>query len=89
MRGFAEDWTDLYLCFPADERLRRVAINQCCVVAYTSGVTGSSRGAMFSHDNLTWTAKMIQGNIRSPGFNRYSLVLSGVFCARPRHTIYN
>ena len=58
----------------SDERLRRVSINQCCAVSYTSpgggagGVAG--RGAMFSHDNLTWTTKMMQGFIRSPGFNR-------------------
>lgn len=54
-----------------DERLRRVSINQCCVVSYTSGVSqGGPRAAMFSHDNLTWSAKMMQGFIRSPGFNR-------------------
>lgn len=47
-----------------------MAINQCCVVSYTSGLSGVSRGAMFSHDNLTWTAKIIQGTVRSPGFNR-------------------
>ena len=55
----------------SDERLRRVSINQCCVVSYTSGLGGAGpRAAMFSHDNLTWTAKMMQGFIRSPGFNR-------------------
>ena len=63
------------IIFP-DERLRRVSINQCCAVSFThsGGVTSAGgvagRGAMFSHDNLTWTAKMMQGFIRSPGFNR-------------------
>ena len=64
--------------YSPDERLRRVSINQCCVVSYSNtggvGVAGpggvAGRGAMFSHDNLTWTAKMMQGFIRSPGFNR-------------------
>ena len=48
-----------------------MSIDQCCVVSYTSGLGGAGpRAAMFSHDNLTWTAKMMQGFIRSPGFNR-------------------
>jgi len=53
-----------------DERLRRVSINQCCAVSFTNTGGGAQRGAMFSHDNLTWTTKMMQGFIRSPGFNR-------------------
>ena len=74
-------------CCITDERLRRVAINQCCLVCYTSGATGASRGAMFSHDNLTWTAKMIQGFIRSPGFNRSLWTMAPankLFIARPQ-----
>ena len=53
-----------------DERLNRVSINQCCTLVYTSGSSGPPRGVMLSHDNLTWTAKMVQGFIRAPGFNR-------------------
>lgn len=51
---------------PLQERLRGVAINQCCCLAYTSG----SKGVMVSHDNLTWSARMVLGVVRAPGFNR-------------------
>ena len=42
------------------ERLRRVAINQCCSILYTSGTdSGPVKGVMLSHDNLTWSSKMV------------------------------
>ena len=42
-----------------DERLRRIAINHCCTVVYTSGTNRPQRGVMLSHDNLTWCSKMV------------------------------
>ena len=43
------------------ERLRRVAINQCCSILYTSATdSGPIKGVMMSHDNLTWSSKMVK-----------------------------
>lgn len=53
-----------------DDRLIRVAINQCCTLVYTSGTSGCPKGIMLSHDNLTWSSKMLLGVLRAPGFNR-------------------
>ncbi|XP_023330627.1 very long-chain-fatty-acid--CoA ligase bubblegum [Eurytemora carolleeae] len=53
-----------------DDRQRRIAINQCCSLVYSSGSHSTPKGVMFSHDNLTWSAKMALGFIRAPGFNR-------------------
>lgn len=49
-----------------EERLTKVSINQCCSLVYAT----SNKGVMLSHDNLTWSAKMVLGVIRAPGFNK-------------------
>ena len=53
-----------------EERQSKVAVNQCCALVYTSGSTRSTKGVMLSHDNLTWSAKMVLGSFRAPGFNQ-------------------
>ena len=48
------------------ERLTRVSVNQCCMITY-SGLAG----LMYSHDSLSWSAKMVaQGIVRPAGFQR-------------------
>ncbi len=40
-----------------DERIKQIAVNQCCALVYTSGTTGTPKGVMMSHDNLSWMAR--------------------------------
>ena len=54
------------------ERITRVNVNQCAVVTYPGLGRGEARtGLMYSHDSLSWSAKMVaQGIVRPAGFQR-------------------
>jgi len=42
------------------DRLENQAVNQPCMVVYTSGTTGDPKGVMLSQDNLTWIIQVSQ-----------------------------
>ena len=47
-----------YLIFKISQSSREQAVNQACMLVYTSGTTGNPKGAMISQDNLTWTVEV-------------------------------
>ena len=42
------------------ERLREQAVNQTCMLVYTSGTTSKPKGVMISQDNITWIIRVSQ-----------------------------
>lgn len=45
------------------KRLSNVVANECCCLIYTSGTVGSPKGAMLSHDNLTYDCYAITSHV--------------------------
>jgi long-chain acyl-CoA synthetase len=46
-----------------DERIDAVAPEDIAAIVYTSGTTGIPKGAMLTHDNLTFTAQSVAGSV--------------------------
>ena len=40
-----------------DSRINNIALNQCCILTYTSGTTGNPKGTMLSHDAVTYMSR--------------------------------
>ena len=46
-----------------EQRMAHVKPGNCCMLIYTSGTTGNPKAVMISHDNATWTGKMLSLHI--------------------------
>jgi len=63
-------WSDLLTRGRGEEeellmsRLRRICINQCSTLVYTSGTTGNPKGVMLSHDNITYTSALVAQHLK-------------------------
>lgn len=56
------------------ERLRNVAVNECCCLIYTSGTVGNPKGAMLSHDNIMFDVKSAVNHFGNLGIGKEVIV---------------
>ena len=40
-----------------EDREAKITPGQCCLLIYTSGTSGTPKGVMISHDNVTWSTR--------------------------------
>lgn len=45
------------------QRLSQIVANECCCLIYTSGTVGNPKGAMLSHDNITYESYAVTSHI--------------------------
>ena len=48
-----------------NERVRMQKPGNCCNIVYTSGTTGQPKAVMLSHDNMTWTTRVLYNNFKN------------------------
>lgn len=56
------------------ERLDNIHINECAVLVYTSGTVGQPKGAMLSHDSITWNSTVVGSRLNDIKYGAEVLV---------------
>lgn len=56
------------------ERLDNIHINECAVLVYTSGTVGQPKGAMLSHDSITWNSAVVGSRLNDIKYGSEVLV---------------